>query len=72
VRNRNSAARDFVPQLIVGLDSGGKRIHANRVFRGIHRSDPEELRSEDAVESLVHPDDVERMRSRTRSGDWHG
>src|SRR6266566_9746074 len=51
---------DLVPQLIVVLDSGGKRIHTNRVFREYTGLTPEELRSVDAVASLIHPDDLER------------
>jgi PAS domain S-box-containing protein len=54
---------DFVPQLIVVLDSDGKRIHTNRVFREYTGLTPEELRSGDAVASLIHPDDLERMRA---------
>jgi PAS domain S-box-containing protein len=54
---------DFVPQLIVVLDCGGKRIHTNRVFREYTGLTPEELRSGDAVASLIHPDDLERMRA---------
>jgi PAS domain S-box-containing protein len=54
---------DFVPQLIVVLDSDGKVIHANRVFREYTGLTPEELRSGDVVDSLIHPDDVERMRA---------
>jgi PAS domain S-box-containing protein len=52
---------DFVPQLIVVLDSDGKRIHTNRVFREYTGLTPEELRSGDAVASLIHPHDLERM-----------
>jgi PAS domain S-box-containing protein len=54
---------DLVPQLIVVLDSGGKRIHTNRVFREYTGLTPEELRSGDAVASPIHPDDLERMRA---------
>jgi PAS domain S-box-containing protein len=54
---------DFVPQLIVVLDSDGKRIHTNRVFREYTGLTLEELRSEDAVVNLIHPDDVERMQA---------
>src|SRR5216684_4280139 len=42
---------DFVPQLIVVLDSDGKRIHTNRVFREYTGLTLEELRSGDAVGS---------------------
>jgi PAS domain S-box-containing protein len=54
---------DFVPQLIVVLDSDGKRIHTNRVFREYTGLTLEELRSGEAVASLIHPDDLERMRA---------
>jgi PAS domain S-box-containing protein len=54
---------DFVPQLIIVLDSSGKRIHTNRVFREYTGLTPEELRSGDAVASLIHPDDLDRMRA---------
>ncbi|HXB71078.1 MAG TPA: PAS domain S-box protein [Candidatus Acidoferrales bacterium] len=54
---------DFVPQLIVVLDLDGKVIRANRVFREYTGLTPEELRSGDAVDSLIHPDDLERMRA---------
>src|SRR5260370_9673489 len=59
---------DFVPQLIVVLDSDGKRIHTNRVFREYTGLTREELRSGDAVASLIHPDDVERMRAARKHG----
>ena len=54
---------DFVPQLIVVLDSEGKKIHINRVFREYTGLTPEKLRSADAVAGLIHPDDLERMRA---------
>ena len=54
---------DFVPQLIVVLDSDGKRIHTNRVFREYTGLTLEELRSGDAVAKLIHPDDLKRMRA---------
>jgi len=58
---------DFVPQLIVVLDSDGKRIHTNRVFREYTDLTPEELRSGDEI-GLIHPDDVERMRAARHRG----
>src|SRR5882724_5004613 len=64
VRNGNfSQLVDFVPQLIVVLDSDGKRIHINRVFREYTSLTLEELQSGDAVASLIHPDDLERVRA---------
>jgi len=53
---------DLVPQLIVVLDSGGKRIHTNRVFREYTGLTPEELRSGNEI-GLIHRDDVEGMRA---------
>ena len=54
---------DFVPQLIVVLDSDGKRIHTNRVFGEYTGLTLEELRSEHAIAGLIHPDDLESMRA---------
>jgi PAS domain S-box-containing protein len=54
---------DLVPQLIVVLDSDGKRIHTNRVFGEYTGLSLEELQSEHAVASLLYPDDMERMRA---------
>jgi PAS domain S-box-containing protein len=54
---------DFVPQLIVVLDSDGERIHTNRVFREYTGLTLEELRFGDAVAGLIHPDDLERVRA---------
>ena len=54
---------DLVPQLIVVLDSDGKRIYANRVFREYTGLTPEELRPADAVINLIHPDDLEKMQT---------
>jgi PAS domain S-box-containing protein len=58
---------DFVPQLIVVLDSDGKRIHTNRVFREYTGLTPEELRSEDEIR-LIHRDDVESTRAARHRG----
>jgi PAS domain S-box-containing protein len=63
---------DFVPQLIVVMDSGGKRIHTNRAFREYTGLTLEELRSGDAVGSLIHPDDVERVRAARDRGNAAG
>jgi len=59
---------DFVPQLSVVLESDGEVIHANRVFREYTGLTLEELRSGDAVASLIHPDDLERMRAARKHG----
>jgi PAS domain S-box-containing protein len=59
---------DFVPQLIVVLDSGGKRIHANRVAREYTGLTLEEFRSLDVIGRVIHPDDVERVRAARKHG----
>jgi PAS domain S-box-containing protein len=53
---------DFVPQLIVVLDSDGKRIHTNRAFREYTGLTHGQSRSRDALADLTHPDDAERVR----------
>jgi PAS domain S-box-containing protein len=54
---------DFVPQFIVVFDSDGKVIRANRVAREYTGLTLEQFRSLDATDSLIHPDDLERMRA---------
>jgi PAS domain S-box-containing protein len=52
---------DFVPQIIVVLDSGGKWIHANRVAREYTGLKVDDYRSVDLVHSVIHPDDAGAM-----------
>src|SRR5579864_9177312 len=59
---------DFVPQLIVVLDSDGKVIHANRVAREYTGLTLEEFRSLDVIGRVIHPDDVERVRAARKHG----
>jgi PAS domain S-box-containing protein len=59
---------DFVPQLIVVLDSEGKVIHANRVAREYTGLTLEEFRSLDVIGRVIHPDDVERVRAARKHG----
>jgi PAS domain S-box-containing protein len=59
---------DFVPQLIVVLDSDGNVIHANRVAREYTGLTLEEFRSLDVVGRVMHPDDVERVRAARKLG----
>ncbi|HXB73728.1 MAG TPA: PAS domain-containing protein, partial [Candidatus Acidoferrales bacterium] len=54
---------DFVPQLIVVFDSDGKVIRANRFAREYTGLTLEEFRFLDVIDSLIHPDDLERMRA---------
>ena len=54
---------DFVPQLIVVLDSVGEWIDANRVAREYTGLTLEEYRSMDVIGRVIHPDDAERMRA---------
>jgi PAS domain S-box-containing protein len=59
---------DFVPQLIVVLDSEGKVIHANRVAREYTGLTLEEFRSLDVIGRVIHPDDVGRVLAARKHG----
>jgi PAS domain S-box-containing protein len=54
---------DFVPQVIVVMDPNGKWIHANRVAREYTGLTLDDSRLEDVVGIVVHPDDVEKVRT---------
>jgi PAS domain S-box-containing protein len=53
---------DFVPQVIVVFDSDGKLIHANRVAREYTGLTLDQYLSVDVIGTIIHPDDVEKMR----------
>jgi PAS domain S-box-containing protein len=53
---------DFVPQVIVVLDSDGKCIHANRVAREYTGLTLEEYQTVDVIGRVTHPEDVNRIR----------
>jgi PAS domain S-box-containing protein len=54
---------DFVPQVIVVLSLDGRVIHANRVAREYTGLTLEEYRNVDIVSKVIHPEDVEKVRS---------
>jgi PAS domain S-box-containing protein len=54
---------DFVPQIIVVLSPDGQITHANRVAREYTGLTLDEYRSVDVLGRVIHPDDVESMRS---------
>lgn len=54
---------DFVPQVIIVLDSDGKGIHANRIACEYTGLTLNEYRSADIIRGVIHPDDAERVRS---------
>jgi formate hydrogenlyase transcriptional activator len=54
---------DFIPQLIAVLDSNNKVIHANRILREYTGLTLDDLGSSDVIGKVIHPDDVERMRT---------
>ena len=59
---------DFVPQAIAVLGADGKWTHVNRVvleYTGLTRDD---FRSADVLGRIIHPDDVERMRTARERG----
>src|SRR5215471_15736828 len=62
---------DFVPQIIVVLDSDGSWIHVNRVAREYMGLTLGNHRSVEAVHTMIHPDDARAMQAaqeRARSG----
>jgi PAS domain S-box-containing protein len=62
---------DFVPQIIVVLDSDGRWIHANRVAREYTGLKLDDYRSVDMVQTVIHPADagsVETARERALAG----
>jgi PAS domain S-box-containing protein len=54
---------DFVPQVLFVLEADGRWIHANRVAREYTGLTVEDDRSLDVVATVIHPDDVDRMRA---------
>jgi len=59
---------DFVPQLIVVLDSDGKVIHANRVARDYTGLTLDAFRTPGLFGRIIHPDDAERVRAARKCG----
>ena len=54
---------DFAPQVLIVLEADGTWIHANRVAQEYTGLTLDDYRSLDVVAGVIHPDDVERMRS---------
>lgn len=54
---------DFVPQVIVVMDPSGKWIHANRFAREYTGLTLDDYRLGDVVDVVIHPDDVEKVRT---------
>jgi PAS domain S-box-containing protein len=59
---------DFIPQLVVVLDSDGKFIRANRMLQEYTGLTPDEFRSPDALGKIIHPDDLQMMRAARERG----
>jgi PAS domain S-box-containing protein len=59
---------DFVPQIVVVLSTEGRVIHANRVAQEYSGMTLEEYRSVDVVGRVIHPADVEKMRTLRKHG----
>ena len=59
---------DFVPQIIVVLGPDGKWIHANRVAREYTGLTLDQFRSVNVIETVVHPDDAEKVRAVREGG----
>lgn len=54
---------DFVPQVVVVLGPDGEWIHVNRVAKEYTGLSLDDYRSPDLLGRVIHPDDVERMRT---------
>jgi PAS domain S-box-containing protein len=59
---------DFVPQVVVVLSADGKWIYVNRVAREYTGLTLEEYKSPGVIGRIVHPEDVERMRTMRNRG----
>jgi PAS domain S-box-containing protein len=59
---------DFVPQVIVVLTPDGRWLHANRVAREYTGLSLEDYRTVDVISSVIHPDDMEKMRTARQLG----
>ena len=54
---------DFVPQILVVLGPDGRLIHVNRFAREYTGLTFDQYQSVDAIGSIIHPDDTDRMRT---------
>ena len=54
---------DFVPQVLVELEADGRWIHVNRVACEYTGLTLDEYKSVDVGKRVIHPDDIQRMRS---------
>jgi PAS domain S-box-containing protein len=59
---------DFVPQAILVLGPDAMLIHANRVARKYTGLTLDQFRSMDVVATVIHPDDLDRLRALRDSG----
>jgi PAS domain S-box-containing protein len=59
---------DFVPQVIVVLTPDGKWLHANRVAQEYAGLTLDEYRTIDVIARVIHPDDMDEMRTARQHG----